>query len=163
VPHLLPYSASKFALVGFSQGLRAELLKDGIYVTTVYPGMITTGSPANATFKGQHEKEYAWFAAGDAIPGLASSPDRLARQVVNAARHGDAELHYPLLTALQVKAYALAPGLFSEIFGLANQYLLPAPGGLGTGSAKGHQSDRLEPGFTRALNQSAAARNNQLG
>jgi NAD(P)-dependent dehydrogenase (short-subunit alcohol dehydrogenase family) len=38
VPHLLPYSASKFALVGLSEGLRMELAKDGIRVTTVLPG-----------------------------------------------------------------------------------------------------------------------------
>lgn len=31
-PHLLPYTASKLALVGFSEGLRAELKKDNIYV-----------------------------------------------------------------------------------------------------------------------------------
>src|SRR5438105_1031989 len=37
VPHLLPYSVSKFALVGFSEGLHAELAKEGIRVTTVVP------------------------------------------------------------------------------------------------------------------------------
>lgn len=31
-PHLLPYTASKFALVEFSEGLRAELCKNGIWV-----------------------------------------------------------------------------------------------------------------------------------
>ena len=56
VPHLLPYVASKFALVGFSEGLRAELVKDGIYVTTVSPGLMRTGSHVNALFKGQHKK-----------------------------------------------------------------------------------------------------------
>ena len=35
VPHLVPYNASKFALVGLSKGLRAELKKDGIVVTTI--------------------------------------------------------------------------------------------------------------------------------
>ena len=35
VPHLVPYSASKFALVGLSEGLRAELRTDNIFVTTV--------------------------------------------------------------------------------------------------------------------------------
>ncbi len=54
VPHLVPYSASKFALVGLSKGLRAELLKDGIVVTTVCPGLMRTGSPRNADFKGRH-------------------------------------------------------------------------------------------------------------
>jgi NAD(P)-dependent dehydrogenase (short-subunit alcohol dehydrogenase family) len=34
VPHMLPYSAAKFALVGFSEGLHAELRGKGIRVTT---------------------------------------------------------------------------------------------------------------------------------
>ncbi len=38
VPHLVPYSASKFALVGLSDGLRVELARDNIVVTTVCPG-----------------------------------------------------------------------------------------------------------------------------
>src|SRR5439155_1004295 len=44
VPHLAPYSASKFALTGFSDALRAELARDNIHVTTVTPGMMRTGS-----------------------------------------------------------------------------------------------------------------------
>ena len=69
VPHLVPYSASKFALVGLSEGLHAELAKDGIVVTTVCPGLMRTGSPRNATFKGQNRAEYAWFAVSDSLPG----------------------------------------------------------------------------------------------
>jgi NAD(P)-dependent dehydrogenase (short-subunit alcohol dehydrogenase family) len=46
VPHLLPYSVSKFAAVGYSQGLRAELARKNICVTTVCPGLMRTGSPA---------------------------------------------------------------------------------------------------------------------
>src|ERR687893_134487 len=68
VPHLVPYSASKFALVGLSEGLRAELLKDGVVVTTVCPGLMRTGSPRNALFKGRHRAEYAWFAISDSLP-----------------------------------------------------------------------------------------------
>src|SRR5207237_838032 len=60
VPHLVPYCASKFALVGLSESLRTELSQEGIYVTTVNPGLIRTGSPRNVDIKGQHEKEYAW-------------------------------------------------------------------------------------------------------
>jgi NAD(P)-dependent dehydrogenase (short-subunit alcohol dehydrogenase family) len=40
VPHLLPYCTSKFALVGLSDGMRAELAKDNIRVTTVCPGLM---------------------------------------------------------------------------------------------------------------------------
>jgi len=61
-PHLLPYTASKFALVGYSEGLRAELTQHNVFVTTVCPGLMRTGSPRNADFTGQPEKEYAWFA-----------------------------------------------------------------------------------------------------
>jgi len=35
VPHLAPYCASKFALVGLSSALRVELAKENIFVTTV--------------------------------------------------------------------------------------------------------------------------------
>jgi NAD(P)-dependent dehydrogenase (short-subunit alcohol dehydrogenase family) len=54
VPHMLPYSASKFALAGLSDGLRAELAHQKIAVTTVIPGLMRTGSPVNALFKGRH-------------------------------------------------------------------------------------------------------------
>ncbi|HEY9661495.1 MAG TPA: SDR family oxidoreductase, partial [Allocoleopsis sp.] len=42
-PHMVAYCASKFALVGLSEGLRAELAKQGITVTTICPGTIRTG------------------------------------------------------------------------------------------------------------------------
>lgn len=67
-PHLLPYSASKFALTGFSEGLRAELASYGIVVTTICPGLMRTGSPYNAIFKGQHRAEYTWFSLSDSLP-----------------------------------------------------------------------------------------------
>lgn len=67
-PHLLPYTASKFALAGYSQGLRAELAKDNILVTTVCPGLMCTGSPRNADSVGQHEKEYTWFTVSGSLP-----------------------------------------------------------------------------------------------
>src|SRR4051794_10392684 len=114
-PHLLPYSASKFALVGFSEGLRAELLKDNIYVTTVAPGFFRSGSPRHAMFKGQHEKEYAWFTTADVLPGVSISPERLAKRILSAMKHGQAELITPFAAKVQAKINALVPGLVSEI------------------------------------------------
>ena len=92
VPHLAPYAASKFALVGLSSSLRAELASDDILITTVSPGLMRTGSPINASMKGQHEAEFAWFAISDALPGLSVASSRAARQVVEACRRGQAEL-----------------------------------------------------------------------
>jgi len=67
VPHLLPYSSAKFAAVGFSEGLAAEVAKDGIAVTTVVPGLMRTGSHLHALTKGQHEAEYGWFSLGASL------------------------------------------------------------------------------------------------
>jgi len=69
VPHLAPYCASKFALTGLSDSIRAEVSKDNIHVTTVCPGMMRTGSPFNAWFKGRHRDEFTWFAISDGCAG----------------------------------------------------------------------------------------------
>src|SRR5437667_9599934 len=68
VPHMASYSASKFALTGLSDALRAELARDNIYVTTVAPGLMRTGSHVNAKFKGKHDIEVALFAASAGSP-----------------------------------------------------------------------------------------------
>ena len=88
VPHLAPYCASKFALTGLSASLNAELAKDRIYVTTVCPGMMRTGSPFNAWFKGRHRDEFTWFAISDSAPVLSIAGARAASQIVDACRKG---------------------------------------------------------------------------
>jgi NAD(P)-dependent dehydrogenase (short-subunit alcohol dehydrogenase family) len=85
VPHLLPYSASKFALVGYSLGLQEELALEGISVTTVCPGLMRTGSPRNATFKGDHRAEYAWFDFMASSPLTSISAASAARAIADAA------------------------------------------------------------------------------
>ena len=84
VPHLAPYCASKFALIGLSDAVRAELAPHGIRVTTVSPGLMRTGSPVNAQVKGQHEAEYAWFAIADSLPGFSISAEHAADQILSA-------------------------------------------------------------------------------
>jgi short-subunit dehydrogenase len=162
VPHLLPYSASKFAMVGFSDGLRAELRRDGILVTTVCPGLMRTGSPRNATFKGRHRAEYAWFAISGSLPGLSMSAERAARQIVTACRAGDAHVVLSLAAKVGDTAHALFPGSTADLLGLVNR-LLPGPGGIGTRAARGADSEsRLAPSLLTALGDEAARRNNQV-
>jgi len=128
VPHLLSYSSAKFAAVGFSEGLRAEVAKDGIEVTTVVPGLMRTGSHINAIFKGQHEQEYTWFGLGASTPGLTVSADYAAREIVAALKRGDAEVTIGLPAQLAAGFHGLFPGLTSEIMTLVNR-LLPASNG----------------------------------
>jgi short-subunit dehydrogenase len=47
IPSRSEYSASKFALMGFSEALRAELSKDGIAVTVVNPGLTESSFERN--------------------------------------------------------------------------------------------------------------------
>jgi len=70
VPHLLPYTSAKFAALGFSEGLRAELKGTGIAVTTVVPGLMRTGGHLNASFQGDVEREAVWFGLGATLPGI---------------------------------------------------------------------------------------------
>ncbi|MBV9886753.1 MAG: SDR family oxidoreductase [Acidobacteria bacterium] len=122
-PHLLPYSASKFALVGYSEGLRVELAKHRVFVTTVCPGLMRTGSPRNAFFTGQTEKEYAWFTISDSLPGASISARSAARKVINACIHGDAEIHLGISAKLGAMVQGCAPGATAELLSLVDQML----------------------------------------
>jgi short-subunit dehydrogenase len=162
IPHLVPYCASKFALVGLSRGLRAELKKDGIIVTTICPGLMRTGSPRNATFKGKHRAEYAWFSISDSMPGASMSAERAARQILNATKRGDAEVILTLPAVLAAKIDAFLPELSAKVLALTNR-VLPGPGGIGTSGVKGHESESAaSPSVLTALGDAAARRNNEL-
>ena len=162
VPHLAPYCASKFALVGLSGAMRVELEKDNIYVTTVCPGLMRTGSHVNAIFKGQNEKEYAWFSIGNSLPVSSISAERAAEQIIEAARRGDAELIISIQARLAAKANALFPELTAEISNLVNQ-LLPSAGGIGERHALGKDSTSyLSPSFLTALSDKESRPNNEL-
>jgi NAD(P)-dependent dehydrogenase (short-subunit alcohol dehydrogenase family) len=161
VPHLLPYSASKFALVGFSEGLRGALAKERVYVTTVCPGLMRTGSPRNASFKGRHRAEYTWFSIADSLPILSMDATRAARRILDACRHGDAELVMPLTTELAVRLNGLAPALGSGLMELAER-VLPGPGGIGSQQRRGKESEsRWAPSVLTALTERAAEANNE--
>ena len=162
VPHLLPYCASKYALVGLSKGLRAELVKDRIYVTTVCPGLMRTGSPRHAMFKGKHRAEYAWFSIGDALPGLSMDAERAAEQVISACRFGRAEVVLSLPAKLAAWIDELAPEFTADLSALAAR-VLPGPGGIGRAAVEGSQSTSVwSPSFLTTLNERAAEQNNQL-
>jgi NAD(P)-dependent dehydrogenase (short-subunit alcohol dehydrogenase family) len=162
IPHLLPYSASKFAAAGFSQGLRAEVAADGIKVVTVVPGLMRTGSPRNAIFRGQHRSEYAWFSISDALPGLSIIAESAARKIVAACRRGDAEVLFPITARIATVASAVAPGLTADVLSLVDR-LLPAAGGTPGARRKGAESQsRLSPSWLTRLGDRAAREYNQI-
>jgi NAD(P)-dependent dehydrogenase (short-subunit alcohol dehydrogenase family) len=162
VPHLAPYCASKFALSGLSDTVRAELAPHGIRVTTVCPGLMRTGSPMNAEMKGQHEKEYAWFAVADSLPGLSISAERAAAQIIEACRYGDPELTISIPARAAVLANGLAPAAVAHLSELAVR-LLPGPAGAeGNVSRRGRESEsKWAPSVATTLSDRAAVLNNE--
>ncbi len=110
IPHMLPYCASKFAFAGYSQGLAAEVARDGVRVTTVLPGLMRTGSPPNATFAGQTNKEYALFALSDATPLTTVSAEHAASVILDGAERGAQRV----VVSWQAKLALLARGLSPE-------------------------------------------------
>jgi short-subunit dehydrogenase len=129
VPHLLPYNCAKFAAVGFSEGLRAELRGQGVTVTTIVPGLMRTGSFVNAYFKGQQEEEYRWFSLGASLPLLSMDAERAARQIVAAVRRGDSERILSVPAKLLATFHGLFPGLTADLLALADRLVLPTPQG----------------------------------
>jgi NAD(P)-dependent dehydrogenase (short-subunit alcohol dehydrogenase family) len=163
IPHLAPYSTSKFGLVGMSDGMRAELAKDGIQVTTVCAGLMRTGSSVQASIKGQHQKEYAWFAIADATPLLSVSAERAARQIIEAARFGDAQLIISLPARILAICAGMFPNLLADIAGLAHRLLPASAGSRGNESHSGLESySAWAPSLLTRLSDRAAARNNEL-
>lgn len=161
-PHLLPYSASKFALVGLSEGLRAELSKEGVYVTTVCPWFIRTGSPVHALFKGRNELEYSWFSVGDSLPLVSMDAGRAAARIIEACRRGEAELVLSLKGKLASALHGALPGTTANLLGWLNR-ILPGPGGIGTEARRGSESETVvSASMLTALGRKAAVENNEV-
>jgi len=166
VPHLLPYSTAKFAAVGFSEGLRAELGRGPVTVTTVVPGLMRTGSHLRARFTGQAEKEFTWFGLGASLPLISMDAERAARQIIAAVRQRRAEVILTPAGQLVSRVAGIAPGLTSGVLHLAQQLALPSSAPRGPGEpVPGHD---LDPSISRqafdrltALGRAAASRFNE--
>lgn len=161
VPHLLPYSCSKFAATGFSEGLAAEVARDGILVTTILPSLMRTGSFVHALFKGRQDDEMQWFAFGSTMPGISMVAERAAGRILRACQRGSPYVTIGVNAKLLRLFHALLPGTTVRAMSLVNR-LLPPPGGAGaTARAEPgslHPPTRL-PAFLQKLGASAARRN----
>jgi len=162
VPHLAPYCASKFALSGLSKAFANEVAKDGISITTVYPGLMRTGSHVNALFKGQHEKEFAMFSLMDATPVTSIAAERAAAQIIDAIALGRNELTITPQAKLAALMAEVAPELAAKIMQASTSFL-PGEGGIGEQLATGLESRTdLVPDAVTSLIDEAARRNNEL-
>jgi short-subunit dehydrogenase len=94
------YSATKFGLRGFGQGLREDLWRSGVGVSVVFPGFV---------------RDAGMFAdAGTKLPPLVgtSSPEEVADAVVEAIEHNRGEVDVaPVVMKAATRFAAVAPGL----------------------------------------------------
>lgn len=163
VPHLAPYCASKFALVGLSDSLRAELAADGVRVTTVLPGLMRTGSHFNATFKGQHRKEFALFSIVNALPLFSVDAGRATDRIVEACRRGRPKLFISPQAVLLHWADALAPAATAAAWAAVARLLPGATGDPGDVPRTGWESrSPLAPSWLTRWSDRAAVRNNEM-
>jgi len=97
------------------------------------------------------------------MPWLSINAERAAQQIVDAARHGDAELIVSLPAKLVVMAYGLAPGVIALAMSLTNALLPTATDDAGDRARTGWQSGSAwAPSMLTRLTERAAARNNEL-
>lgn len=166
VPHLAPYSAAKYATVGFANALRAEIAEDQVHVLTVVPGLMRTGSHLRATFKGAMEKELAWFGASATMPLVSIDADRAAKRIVDAIENRDCELVMTLPARIAARTHDLAPGVWSWAMATIARMLPEAPDYGGTERLEGETVLAVQdsPAFEALRKRSAklAARFGQL-
>ncbi len=94
------YSASKFALIGWSDALHAEESSHGVHVGLVLPGFIKTeGFPATELL------------ASPLTRRIVSTPERVAEAIMDAGPGGRAERYVPRAYGLAAVLRVLAPGL----------------------------------------------------
>jgi short-subunit dehydrogenase len=161
VPHLLPYTASKFASVGFSEGLHAELHGKGIHVLTVCPGLMRTGSHLNALFSGDAEREYRWFSLGASTPGASTSAGSAARRIVRAVISKQTEIAITPQAVLAARLGNVSPALTAQVMGLMNR-LLPLATEELYHAERGLDVRGKEPGTASSFGWRAAQRYNEI-
>lgn len=166
VPHLAPYCASKFALVGLSDSLRSELARDRIFITTVAPGIMRTGSHVNANFKGKHGDEFAWFSAAAGLPLLSMSAERAAAKIIAACQRAQPFLAIPFSTKMAMAAAGVFPNGTAHALALANALLPSSTDSSGDQLQSGWKSrdgSRVPAWMTRSADRATSLNNEAPG
>jgi Short-chain dehydrogenases of various substrate specificities len=107
-PKSTGYSASKHALLGFTNALRQELRGTGILISAINPG------PFESPFFQTADPGGTYVSS---VQSFMMKPERVANAVVRAIDKGKAEIDLPGWAALGVKLYHLFPRLSDRIAG----------------------------------------------
>lgn len=111
-PNMVVYATSKFAVMGLTEGIRAEVADDNITVTAICPGLIKTNIMDNAPYFGTKEEQETLKANLGAREG---STDLVTKAIVNAIMKN--KVVVPVKRGAWVMYYTkrLFPGLFNRM------------------------------------------------
>jgi short-subunit dehydrogenase len=123
IPHLLAYNSAKFAAVGFSEGIAAELRKDNIHVTTIIPGLMRTGSYVNALFPENKKDEFKIFSFMSSTPLLTLDADKAARRILKATEKKRIQKILGFQARAAIELHHFFPNFTVRMFGLLNRIL----------------------------------------
>ncbi len=120
LPSFGAYCATKFAVRGFSESLRAELRQYNIGVTSVHPGGVKTdivrsGRVASGDFGEGTSAEAVRSLAQGFFDKNAVAPQLVAERIVDAIRHDKARMLVTRETHVVDAAMRLAPGLLPRV------------------------------------------------
>ncbi len=161
LPHMVPYSTSKAALINLSEGYREEYIKHKIYITLAIPGLVRTGAHENAAIKGKQEQEFTWFSVLDANRLTSASAKKVAKQILEGGRYGVSRVIMPIHANLFSVLQGVAPGLTTDFLSLINS-LLPKAASEDTGRLKGYNiNDEHIPNVLTKAGDNAAQKNNE--
>jgi short-subunit dehydrogenase len=107
IPGMVPYTTTKFGLVGFSLALRAELADFGVKVTAVCPGIVRTPILNNSPIKGFTQE------LRDASAWIMISPEKAARLILAGIKRNQAKvIPTVFLGKVLLGLSQIAPGFF---------------------------------------------------
>ncbi|BAU29274.1 hypothetical protein DFP93_13237 [Aneurinibacillus soli] len=107
-PNSSAYSASKFAVIGYTHSVRAEVKPFGVYVSAVNPGPVRTPFFDRADTSGSYRQSVEKFMI---------DPETVARGILKAAATGQAEVTLPRYMRAGVVLHHVFPRLFERLIG----------------------------------------------
>ncbi len=104
IPRIAPYCASKFAMLGFSEGLKHELRGTGVDITVVSPIMVRTNFFEHPSFA---DMKYS--------SKISLASETVAKQILKATKSSKLEITVPAVARLAVWAKHTLPFLINPM------------------------------------------------
>ena len=121
LPKLAAYGTTKYAVVGLSEALRAELLPHGVKVSVVCPGLVKSSILETARIRGVQDAEAERQSLQALYQRRGHAPETVAKAIVRAAESGKALVPVTSEAWLLYVMKRLAPWALPWVFRVAER------------------------------------------